>query len=92
MRSIQDEVMSCATFVELVTEYLEESLPAGPKARLEQHLFFCEGCVTYLDQIRTTSRLIKKIAMAAGDTESDSGTVENLTHVFRRWRASQRSP
>ena len=49
--------LPCQTFVELVTEYLERSMSAAERARMTRHLELCEGCRTYLDQIRTTIEL-----------------------------------
>ena len=48
------EHITCQEVVELVTDYLETALPADETALFEQHLNFCEGCVWYVDQMRTT--------------------------------------
>ena len=90
MKSIQDEVMSCQAFVELVTEYLEGAMGSSQRARFEQHMHFCEGCVTYLEQIRTTSRIVRA-AEAAQDAERPRSTaaMEQLADVFRKWKASK---
>ena len=84
MKSIQDEVMSCEAFIELVTDYLEEALPAQHKASFEQHMHFCEGCVTYLDQIRTTSRLLRREAAATEPQGMRPETLHALVEIFRR--------
>ena len=49
--------LPCQVFVELVTDYLERSISAAERARMTRHLELCEGCRTYLDQIRTTIEL-----------------------------------
>ena len=49
--------MTCIELVELVTEYLEGSMPAEQRARFEEHVSGCDGCTTYLEQFRTTIRL-----------------------------------
>jgi predicted anti-sigma-YlaC factor YlaD len=87
MKSMQDEVMSCLAFVELVTEYLEEAMDAERKARFEQHMHFCPGCVGYLEQIGTTSRLVQ--ATAAPEEPTKSETVDTLASVFRHWKQSK---
>jgi anti-sigma factor RsiW len=46
--------ISCAEFVELVTDYLEDALEPGARHRFEEHAGLCPGCGTYLDQIRAT--------------------------------------
>jgi len=49
-----DREITCAQVVELVTAYLEDVLGADDRERVEEHLVFCDGCSTYLDQIRQT--------------------------------------
>ena len=40
--------LACKELVELVTEYLEGTLPPAERARFDAHLGQCEGCHTYL--------------------------------------------
>ena len=40
--------LTCIEIVELVTEYLEGGLSATERERFEEHLGFCDWCVTYL--------------------------------------------
>jgi hypothetical protein len=87
MKSMQDEVMSCLAFVELVTEYLEQAMPAEQKARFEQHMYFCPGCVGYLEQVRVTSHLVR--GTSAPEEPPKAETVEKLAAVFRRWKESK---
>jgi hypothetical protein len=53
--------MTCAQFVELVTEYLEDSLDPATGDRFAEHLEGCPGCGPYLDQLRTTIRLLRDL-------------------------------
>lgn len=53
--------VSCTEVVELVTEYLERSLPPDAAALVEQHLNCCEGCVWYVGQIRTAIETLGRI-------------------------------
>jgi len=46
--------MACNELVELVTDYVEGRLPPRDVRRFESHLAICEGCRTYLDQMRET--------------------------------------
>jgi hypothetical protein len=55
--------VSCTEVVELVTDYLERSLPPDAAALVEQHLDCCEGCVWYVDQIRTTIEALGRIEL-----------------------------
>jgi anti-sigma factor RsiW len=42
----------CREFVELVTDYLEGTLPETERARFEAHLAECDGCSGYLQDMR----------------------------------------
>jgi len=74
----QDE-MSCRDLVELVTEYLEGTLDAEAHSRFEAHLEICEGCVAYVEQMRSTMRVLGAIP-----EESLSPDVrDRLLEIFR---------
>jgi anti-sigma factor RsiW len=73
----------CVEFVELVTDYLEGTLPARERRALEHHLSLCDPCVGYLEQMRETMRLSG--ALEAGDVPEDG--VEDLMAVFRAYQA-----
>jgi anti-sigma factor RsiW len=47
--------------VELVTDYLEGALDRAQAAELEAHLGLCEGCATYLEQMRATIRVLSRV-------------------------------
>ncbi|MDP9328350.1 MAG: zf-HC2 domain-containing protein [Actinomycetota bacterium] len=73
--------LTCRDVVELVTDYLEGTMPAADRARFEEHLMGCEGCGFYLDQVRTTIRV-------TGSIDEDSipaDQLEILTRAFRTW-------
>jgi len=44
--------LACRELVELVTEYLDGVLDAAARARVDAHLALCDGCFSYLDQVR----------------------------------------
>ncbi|QLY34737.1 anti-sigma factor family protein [Nocardia huaxiensis] len=46
--------MNCDEFVETVTAYLESDLEGPALQRFLDHLADCDGCDTYLSQIRET--------------------------------------
>jgi anti-sigma factor RsiW len=79
-RSVPD--LTCRELVELVTDYLEERLPADHRLRFELHLTYCQWCRTYLQQMRqvlaTAGRLTEEsIAADARDA---------LLGAFRGWK------
>lgn len=53
--------MTCQELVELVTAYLEGSLPAAQQQAFEEHLAQCPGCDRYLTQFRKTIDLIGEL-------------------------------
>jgi len=74
--------LTCREMVELVTDYLEDALPAPDRVRFEEHLAGCEGCAHHLEQMRTTIRV-------TGTLDEDAfpaGQLDGLIHAFRGWR------
>ncbi len=74
--------MSCKELVELITEYLEGTLPPEDKARFEQHLAFCEWCRTYLEQMRLTIHSLGKLS----EESIPENVMVGLVEVFRTWK------
>jgi anti-sigma factor RsiW len=75
------EALSCQEVVELVTDYLEGALEPAEHARFEHHLAGCTKCDAYLDQIRTTIRLVGRVEAASLSAETQRGLVEAF-HSF----------
>jgi anti-sigma factor RsiW len=46
--------LNCDVLVELVTDYLDGALDDETERRVSDHLAGCDGCTTYVDQIRQT--------------------------------------
>ena len=76
--------MTCIKLVELVTDYLEGSMPADERARFDEHISGCEGCTTYLEQFRITIRLTGMLIAA----QLGADTRATLLDAFRDWRAT----
>ena len=74
----------CTEVVELVTDYLERSLPPDEAGLVEQHLNCCEGCVGYVDQIRTTIETLGRIE----PEEVPPRVRTQLLTAFRDWTRS----
>lgn len=51
----------CQEWVELVTAYLDGSLPGRLHRAVDRHLAGCPGCRAYLEQIRSTIALCGRI-------------------------------
>jgi anti-sigma factor RsiW len=76
--------LTCVELVELVTDYLEGTLPPDDARRFEEHIAMCEGCTAYVEQMRATLAALGTI-----DEESLAPHArEALLHAFRDWRAA----
>lgn len=53
--------MDCEELAEAVTDYLEGALTPEEVAEVDRHLELCDGCVTYLQQIRQTIDLTGRL-------------------------------
>ena len=83
-RRHRHDPLVCQEFVELVTDYLEGTLPDTERARLEAHLAECDGCDGYLEDMR---RLIGSLH-ATPAPPVDPATREVLLQAFRDLRGS----
>ncbi|MCC6169911.1 MAG: zf-HC2 domain-containing protein [Caldilineaceae bacterium] len=81
MNESADE-LTCQELVELVTDYLENALPAAVRARFEAHLAGCDGCITYVDQARLTIRLTGQLS----EDSLSAPARDELLGVFRDWK------
>ena len=75
------EPLDCDEFVELVTAYLEDALDPADRQRVLDHLDLCDGCSTYLEQIRATVRAVGDLPEPGG--LPDPGR-QRLLDAFRR--------
>jgi anti-sigma factor RsiW len=77
--------MPCRELVELVTDYLEDRLPARERARFEAHIADCEYCATYLEQLRQTIRALGRLPEESLSVEAR----DTLLNAFRGWRGER---
>ena len=80
---VGDDV-ACRELVELLTDYLEDAIPARDRATIDAHLAKCDGCTNVLDQLRRTIRITG--AIAPEDVPAEQR--EALRAVFKDWRRS----
>ena len=78
---ITDE-LTCKEIVELVTDYLEQTLVLEMRARLEQHVMECPGCQTYIEQVQLTISMLRRLA----EEPTLPGSKEELLELFRDWQ------
>jgi anti-sigma factor RsiW len=73
---------TCRELVAVASDYIEGRLPPSERVRLESHLAECEGCTTYLEQMRRTITLIGELRPEHVTPEA----FERLLGVFRAWK------
>jgi len=79
---VQSTPLSCEELVELVTDYLEEALDETARARFEEHIAGCDGCTTYVEQMRETIRLVGRLE----ETQLSAGARTTLMAAFQDWK------
>jgi hypothetical protein len=73
---------TCKEVVELATDYVEGAMTPAQMTQFELHLNFCDGCVTFIDQIRQTSDAAARLC----EDEIPAETRAKLLAAFRDWR------
>lgn len=81
---IDTQALSCQELVELVTDYLEGALAERDLRAFEGHLADCDGCTEYIDQMRTTIRVVG--TLTPNDLTQAAETA--LLQAFRDWKRS----
>lgn len=76
--------LSCQEVVELVTEYLDGALSVADASLFEQHLNFCDGCIWYVDQIKTTVDAVGEVR----EEDISPEAKDRLLTAFRDWKGS----
>ena len=74
--------IACNELVELVTDYMEGTLPPGKRARFDAHLSECPDCVEYVAQMHRT---VVAVGLSAVELER-TPAVTALLQVFRDWK------
>ena len=78
-------MLSCREVVQLVTEYLEDTMAPETRLRFERHIAICPPCRSFLGQMRETLRVTGELTEESLSPEAR----ETLLEAFRDW--SQRS-
>ena len=71
---------TCRDMSELVTDYLEHAVSVRKRLDIWWHLFRCEACSRYYEQMRRTTALLRGI----GPTPPDSGKEDSVVRMARR--------
>ena len=64
---INPYAMTCAELVELVTDYVEGTIPDDQRAQIDAHVAVCPPCAHVLDQWRTVIELTGSLGQEHAD-------------------------
>jgi anti-sigma factor RsiW len=71
--------VTCQEVVELVTDYLEGALDPEMTEEVTAHLGLCDGCAIYVEQIRTTIRVLGRVPVESLSEDAQ----DELVRAFR---------
>jgi anti-sigma factor RsiW len=76
--------LACKELVEIITDYLEQTLPERDRIRFDAHILTCPPCREYVAEMQNTLRLTGRLTV-----ESISpGARDDLLRAFRRMKDS----
>jgi hypothetical protein len=75
---------TCKEVVDLTAEFVEGAMPREQAARFEMHLNFCDGCYTFIDQIRATAASAARLP----EEHVPEETKTKLLAAFRDWKGA----
>jgi len=74
--------MSCQELTELITEYLEGTMPMVQRIRFQIHLGLCLGCRNHLHQMKLTIQTLGKLPVEP----MPPAIRAEMLHRFRNWK------
>ena len=80
---MSEQALTCHEVIELLSNYIEGALPADERRRVDEHLALCDGCTTYLEQMRDAIRLSGMVTEEQVPEDDKAA----LLAAFRDWRA-----
>jgi len=76
--------MTCQELVELITAYLDGTLPESERSRFDAHVRTCSGCEAYIEQMRMTIGMLGKLSEESISVDAR----RDLLATFRTWKAN----
>jgi anti-sigma factor RsiW len=83
LRRRRREELVCRQVVELVTDYLEDTLTHAQRESFEAHLADCEHCTEYLAQMRATIALSGRLRTS----DLTPAMREEFSALYATWRS-----
>lgn len=78
---MSERSLTCREVIDIITEYLEDALPAKKRRRVEDHLATCDGCTAYLETLRETIRLTGMLT----EEQIPNEQKQQLLEAFQDW-------
>lgn len=78
-------MLSCKEITQLVTEYVEGTLPLRDRIRFQLHIGMCRHCRAYLRQMRLTAKTLGYLP----EPELPPDVESELLSRFETWKASR---
>ncbi|MBI1279921.1 MAG: anti-sigma factor [Anaerolineaceae bacterium] len=79
-------LISCKELVDLVADYMDETISKEARAKFEQHLSECGYCSAYVQQMHMTVKLTSQLS----ESEGDKPAPDELVDIFRKWKNEQK--
>jgi anti-sigma factor RsiW len=80
--------ITCKELTEVLTDYLEGVMPLADRARFEAHLAICDGCATYVDQMRQVIATVHELR----PDDIEATAPNDLLAAFRAWKRGEPIP
>ena len=80
---MSERALTCHEVIDLLSNYIEDALSSDERRRVDEHLALCDGCETYLEQMRETIRLSGMVTEEQVPEEEKMA----LLAAFRDWRS-----
>lgn len=82
MNTADEMEMACKELIDVLSEYLDGSLPPDDRRRLEVHLDECPYCVNYVMQMKETIDAMGGVSLESLVPEKQGEVLE----AFRGWQ------
>ena len=76
--------LACKDLVEIITDYLEGTLPERDRARFDAHILTCPPCREYVAEMRSTLQLTGRLTVES----ISSSARDELLRAYRRMKDS----
>jgi anti-sigma factor RsiW len=78
---MSEQPLTCHEVIDLLSNYIDDALSSNERRRVDEHLALCDGCATYLEQIRETIRMTGRVTEEQVPEDEKAA----LLAAFRDW-------